>query len=251
MELSDILSEYGLSKKESEVYLALLELGPSPARSVARRAGVNRGTAYDVVKKLVDLGLATYYRKGKQHFAAEPPERLVDAIEEKQSKLQKLKVGITDKLPELKVLYQQQGGKPAIRVYEGTKGIKKILADVLATVSESDKKEYYVYSSATAKERQSIYKDFPEFNQKRIAAGIKVQTIALGEGGETAGLDERKQIGSNSKKSSATHEIIYAGKVAHIGLDNSGNPVGVIIENTGIYQTQKTIFESLWSKLKS
>lgn len=251
MELKDILCEYGLTNKESDVYMALLELGPAPARSIARRAGVNRGTAYDVVKKLVDQGLATYYRKGKQHFAAEPPERLIDAIEDKQSKLQRLKTGITDKLPELKALFQQNGGRPSIRVYEGSKGIKKLLSDVLSTLSNSETKEYYVYSSATAKERQSIYKDFPEFNQKRIAQGIKVQTIALGEGGETAGLDERKQIGTGSKKSSATHEIIYEGKVAQIGLDASGTPVGVIIENAGIYQTQRLIFAVLWKKLKS
>jgi len=250
MELKNILEEFGLSDKETNVYLALLELGPSPARAVSRRAGVNRGTAYDILRKLVDLGLASFYRKGKQHFAAEPPERLVEAVEDKQTKLQRLKVNITEKLPELKTLFVQQGGKPTIRVYEGSKGVKKILEDVLNTLSNNQIKEYYVYSSSTAKDRQTVYQDFPQFNEKRIQKGINVRTISLGEGGGLSGLDKRKSLGGLERKSHATHEIIYGGKIAHIGLDSSGTAFGVIVENTDIFETQKVIFESLWGKIK-
>jgi HTH-type transcriptional regulator, sugar sensing transcriptional regulator len=249
MELKGILEEFGLSDKESLVYLSLLELGPSPARAVARKSGVNRGTAYDILKKLVDLGLTSFYRKGKQHFVAEPPERLIEAVEDKQTKLQRLKVNIVEKLPELKTMFVQQGGKPSIRVYEGSKGVKKILEDVLNTVAELQLKEYYVYSSSTAKERELIYKDFPNFNDKRIQKAINVKTISLGEGGELSGLDARRWIGGKSK-SNATHELIYAGKIAHIGLDSLGSAFGVIVENGGIYETQKLIFERLWERMK-
>lgn len=246
MDLKHILEEYGFSEKETNLYLALVELNVAPARVIARRAGVNRGTAYDILKKFVDQGLVSFHQKGKQHFAVESPEKLIEALEDRQTRLQRLKMNISDKLPELKIMFQRQGGRPAIKLYEGTKGIKKILDDLLRSVSESDKKEYYVYSSATSQQRSGIYKDFPEFNKKRIEKGIKVQTIALGQGGETAGLDERKQLKAPLKETEATHELIYAGKVAHIGLDKAGAPVGVIIENAGIYETQKMIFESLW-----
>lgn len=250
MEITAILEEFGLSAKEIEVYLSLLELGPSPARAVARKSGVNRGTAYDILRKLVELGLASFYRKGKQHFTAEQPERLIDAVEEKQSRLQKLKLNITDKLPELKAMFVQQGGRPTIRVYEGSKGVKKILEDVLHTLSEMQHKEYYVYSSSTAKERQTVYHDFPLFNERRKEKGINVKTISLGEGGELSGLDERKWLNTNKNKSGATHEIIYGGKIAHIGLDSSSAAFGVIVENKDIYETQRIIFEQLWTKLK-
>jgi HTH-type transcriptional regulator, sugar sensing transcriptional regulator len=249
MELKDILTEFGLTEKETTIYLSLLELGPSPARAVARKSGVNRGTAYDILKQLVNLGLASFYRKGKQHFAAEPPERLIDAVEDKQTELQRLKINISEKLPELKTLYVQQGGRPSIRVYEGSKGIKKILEDILSTVGEQKIKEYSVYSSSTEKERLSIYKDFPQFNQKRIEKKINVRTISLGQGGETVGLDERKWLKGESDRQTSTHEIIYGNKVAHIGLDHTGNPFGVIIENQGIFESQRLVFENLWKKL--
>lgn len=250
MDLKAILEEFGLSDKESVVYLALLELGPAPARGVARKAGVNRGTTYDILKKLVDLGLTSFYRKGKHHFVAEPPERLIEAVEDKQTKLQRLKVSITEKLPELKTMFVQQGGKPSIRVYEGSKGVKKILEDVLNTVGEQEQKEYYVYSSATAKDREAIYADFPAFNEKRIEKNINVKTLSLGLGGELSGLDARKWLNTTKNKSSTTHELIYGGKIAHVGLDSSGSAFGVIVENEGIYETQKLIFEKLWDRLK-
>ncbi len=248
MDLKQILTEYGLSEKEILVYISLLELGPTPARAVARKSGINRGTAYDILKKLVELGLASFYRKGKQHFAAEPPERLIEAVEDKQTKLQRLKLNITEKLPELKSLFVQQGGRPTIRVYEGTKGVKKILEDILNTLSEHKDKEYYVYSSATEKDRQIIYTDFPAFNAKRIEKGIKVKTISLSEGGELSGMDERKWLKTDKNKTRATHELMYGGKIAHIGLDSSGNAFGVIVENQDIYNMQKQIFEFTWKK---
>jgi hypothetical protein len=71
----------------------------------------------------------------------------------------------------------------------------------------------------------------------------------LGEGGKLAGLDERKQMPAEKKNLKATHEIIYAGKVAHISIDSNEEPVGVVIQNDAIYQTQKIIFEYNWSKL--
>src|SRR4029077_6577186 len=108
---------------------------------------------------------------------------------------------------------------------------------------------YYLYSSATAKERKNVYEAMPDFSKKRIAKKISVKIISLGEGGQLAGLDERKQMPTQGKDIKSTHEIIYAGKVAHLGLDDKENPVGVVIQNEAVYETQKLIFEFNWSKL--
>src|SRR5581483_10275157 len=97
-------------------------------------------------------------------------------------------------------------------------------------------KTYYLYSSATVKERKNVYEDMPDFSKKRIAKKISVKIISLGEGGKLAGLDERKQMPFGGKDIKSTHEIIYAGKVAHLELDEKDNPVGVVIQNEAIYQ---------------
>ena len=110
-------------------------------------------------------------------------------------------------------------------------------------------KSYYLYSSATAEHRKNVYGAMPDFSEKRIKKGIKVKIISLGEGGQLAGLDERKQMPVNSKGIKKTHEIIYAGKVANIGIDRSLEPVGWITQNDEMYQMKRLMFEFTWSKL--
>ena len=250
MEIQVILKNFGLSEKEIAVYLALVEQGPSSVREVSAKSKVNRGTAYDILKSLMNIGIVSYYNKeSKQYFIAEPPEKLLTAIDQKKEDLDEVRGHIEQSLPLIKTLFEKQGGKPTVKLYEGAKGIKLILEDVLDEVAKQAEKEYYLYSSSTAKDRKSVYEAMPDFSKKRIAKNISVKIISLGEGGQLAGLDERKQMPTGGKDIKSTHEIIYAGKVAHLGLDEKDNPVGVVIQNDAIYETQKVIFEYNWEKL--
>lgn len=248
MEIKHYLKKLGFSDKEMAVYAALLTLGPSPVRSVAGEAGVNRGTAYDVLKNLIKQGLVSHYQtKTHQHFIAEPLEKLVDFMEEKEHLLRELKQQAKSDMPALKSLYEKKGGRPLVKLYEGKRGIKTILEDVLVSLEKSRIKVYFVYSASNV--RKNVHDAMPDFSQVRIKKGIRVKTIALGSGGQLFGLDERKWMQLPEKDLKPVYEIIYAGKVAHISLDNTANPVGVVIEDREIFETQKMIFEFNWEKL--
>jgi sugar-specific transcriptional regulator TrmB len=250
MEIQVILKNFGLSEKEIAVYLALIELGPSSVRETSVKSKVNRGTTYDILKALIALGVVSYYNKeSKQYFVAEEPEKLLTAIDQKKEDLQEVRESISENLPLIKILFEKQGGKPIVKFYEGSKGVRQIFEDVLEEVAAVKDKTYYLYSSATAEHRKNVYGAMPDFSEKRIKKGIKVKIISLGEGGQLAGMDERKQMSIGKTDLKATHEIIYAGKVAHISIDSNGEPVGVVIQNEEIYHMQKIIFEFNWSKL--
>lgn len=243
-----MLKKIGLSDKEALVFEALMELGPSPVKEVARRAKVNRGTAYDVLKSLSGQGLISHYEtKTHQHFVAEPPQKLLRVVEEKQESLKLIKNEIKEDLPEIESLYKKRGGRPIVKLYEGKNGIRTILEDVLSVMEKSKQKVYYVYSSSTV--RKNVYEAMPDYSKKRIAKKIRVKTIALGNGGQLFGLDERKWMQLPEAGLKPVYELIYAGKVAHISLDNSASPVGVVIEDREIFETQKMIFEFNWGKL--
>lgn len=247
MTIQTVLKSYGLSDKEVAVYTALLELGPSPVRAIAVKSEVNRGTTYDILKSLMAEGLVSYFNKAtKQYFSVEPPEKIITALAAKQDKLEQVKRQVTESLPDLKSLYEREGGKPQVRLYEGAGGVRQILEDVLLSVGAGKDRFYYVYSAATV--RHNVHLAMPDFSKRRIKQKIKVQTIALGAGGQLMGLDERKWM-VQKEEFKATYELIYAGKVAHISLDVAGSPVGVVIENVDIYTTQKAIFQKLWSAL--
>src|ERR1700722_8623776 len=204
MEIQVILKNFGLSEKEISVYLALIELGPSSVRDISAKSKVNRGTSYDILKSLISLGIVSYYNKeSKQYFIAEPPEKLLSAIDQKKENLDEVRGHIEESLPLIKTLFEKQGGKPSVKLYEGSKGIQQILEDVLS----SGEQEYYLYSASTAADRKNVYEAMPDFSKKRIAKNIKVKIISLGEGGRLAGLDERKQMPTQDKDIKSTHEI--------------------------------------------
>lgn len=250
-----ILKKLNLSDKEAAVYLKLLQYGAVSVRSLAEVSGLNRGTTYDILKKLQEAGLASYYHhETKQRFVAEDPERLLKLARDKETELSEVKSKIIELIPELKSLQDKDGGKPTVKFYEAKAGIKLILEDLLSVMEKQKKdeseyspsgREYYIFSATNASD--DINNAYPDFTKKRIRKKIRVKAIALAKGGKTHGFDERRWLGV--REESATFIIIYAGKCAFISRDAKAMPIGVIIENKTIYETQKIIFLRLWEKL--
>ena len=240
-----ILKKIGLNDKEIKVYLSLLEYGAVSIRGLADITGLNRGTVYDILKKLQNQGLASYYHKEKkQQFVAEEPEKLLKIINDKTEKLQKAKNSLKELIPELSSLKDKGPDKPVTKFYEGKPGIKFILEDLLSTVLKDN--EYYIYSATNASD--DLNNAYPNFTRDRIKKKIHVKAISLAKGGTLSGLDERRWLGTEDE--SATFIIIYSNKCAFISRDARNQPVGVIIENKMIYETQKKIFLQLWKLLK-
>lgn len=241
------LLKLGLSEKEALIYLTLLSHGPSSVRKLAGISGINRGTAYDCLKALKERGLVSFFNEeSKQCFVAEDPARLQELVVTKQSELERSKASLDEMIPELRSLHDRGADKPVSRYYEGSQGIRAILLDVLDSVSSSSTKEYAVYSSASVREA-GLYDLFPDYTEERVRQGITVKTISLGPGGEHADLSERRWI--NAVAGTPTYLLLYAGKCAFISLHASHTLVGVIIENPGVYATQKLLFDELWKTL--
>lgn len=241
----NLLKKLGFSDKYARVYLALLRLGPSSVRNLAESCELNRGTTYDALKWLQDQGVVNFYKKdSKQHFVAEDPDKLHKMISNQRDELDTVDKQLDRMIPELQALHSKGGERPVARYYS-KKELSQILEDVLETCEQSDEKEYRIYSAVGL--REYLYEDFKTFSDVRIAKGIGVKVIAMGEGGELRGLDERKWLESSTE--TPTYIILYPGKSAYISLNAQGEAVGVVIENDGVYNTQKTIFDSLWGKL--
>ncbi len=242
-----ILMELGLGQKEARVYIALLKEGPSSVRQMAAATGLNRGTVFDLLKSLQTNGLARYYNeKTRQYFVAAPPEKLRELAEERSRAVVRANAALDNLVPELESLYDNGDKHPAARMYEGLDGVRTILEDILETMATEPEKEYYVYSSSAVRDA-GLYASFPDYTAERIAAGVAVKTIALGSHGSTAGLDERKWI--KAIEGTPTYILIYGGKVAYIFLAKTGELMGLIMENRGLFTTQKLLFMELWNRL--
>ena len=110
--IQNTLQHLGYSEKEARIYLALLELGTSPASTIARFLSENRITIYSVLKVLVKKGLILESKKNTiQVYTALAPEIL---IEQERSKYEQLK----NSLPELLSLMNTHTTKPRVTFYE-------------------------------------------------------------------------------------------------------------------------------------
>lgn len=242
---TELLKKLGFSDKAVVIYLTLLQRGPSSVRELAEVSGINRGSVYDALKWLQEEDLVTYYKTDtKQHFVAEHPQKLLDVLALREQDLKRNEHALRGAIPELLALRNNGAERPIARYYDQS-ALRAILEDVLESCEQSDELLYRIYSPAGI--REYLYDDFPSFSDARIGKGIRVQVIALGAGGETRGLDERKWLGKAPED--PTYIIIYPGKTAYISLDQHRAPIGVVIENSGVASTQAIIFDTLWEAL--
>lgn len=240
------LEALGLTGKELDVYVGLLRLGSAPLRKIAEEVDLNRGTAYDALKRLLDLGLVSWVdAKTHRYFTGEDPHKLRGLATRREVAAQEARVALDELLPELEAVLGSSEHRPAVRYYEGESGVRDILEDVLAVTERAESKTYRIYSSATL--RDLVASAWPAFTKTRIRRGIRVRAISLGEGGTTAGLDERKWL--TKKTSAPTYIFIYNGKTAYVAADEKKRLFGAIIADAAIAGTQTFIFDALWEQL--
>lgn len=241
------LQQLGLDKRQIDVYEALLRLGPASIRDIASESGINRGTTYEILKQLATKGIVSYFPKGKRRvFQAEDPERLLSLGESKQQALSVAMEQLRKEvIPALKSS-QTQFSPGNVRFYEGDDGVELVLRDILDSTAAEPERGYAVISTKTL--REHLYRPFPNFTKQRVARGIKVRVIAMGEGGDEAEFAERKWLPADAS-ADASYIAIYPPKVAMITLADHNYPVVIIIDSTAIASTQQILFDTLWKLL--
>ncbi len=121
------LIPFGLTEKESEVYLALLNLGSANLYNVAQKTGINRITLPDVLDSLLSKKLIRVSIIGKRKFfVPEAPEVIKQLLKDKVTSFDSL-------LPQLLMEMNKGSVKPKMEYYEGVEGIKKVFRDSLST----------------------------------------------------------------------------------------------------------------------
>lgn len=238
MNLQNVLTNIGLSEKESRVYLATLEIGPSPASEIALRAKLNRVTTYDILEKLIEQGFILNHAKNKiRLYHAIDPDTVRQNIRQHY-------LDFKGALPELRRL-NGTTYIPRIRYYEGIEGVKKVYTDTL-----NSKTEILNYADS-----KSIREHWPSYDNDYVKERVKRHIYLRG----IAPLDEQgKKVAAENEKNhreirlvkagpySFSNEInIYDDKVSIISFGKK-EVVGLIIESAEISSTQRAIFMMAW-----
>lgn len=121
------LQEYGLSEKEAKIYLTALELGSSPASTIARRSVINRVTTYTILNDLKRKWYVNEITKyDTKYYNTISPDVLLKQLEQKYESFK-------DKVPDLLALADNFWNKPKIQFFEGVSWLKNLYNEILKT----------------------------------------------------------------------------------------------------------------------
>ncbi len=133
--ITEKLRKLGLSEKETKLYMALFEIGSGVVTSIAKRAGINRSTAYVLLESLSRRGLVSVSeRSGVQTFSPAPGKLVEIAEAQLKDAAELLKTGkelVSDfeKVP----LSQKAEGKIRVNVFNGIEGAKLVRKGIEST----------------------------------------------------------------------------------------------------------------------
>lgn len=222
-----------------------LENGPATIAKLAQKSGLKRGTIYEFLGEMLEKGLLEMTILGKRKlYTGVEPKKLQKIIERQKEILENL-------IPDLSLLTAGCSAKPKIKFYEGKEGLLKAYYEILDLPVGSE-----VLGFATF---EGIYNLFPKsavdsYIKKRVAKRIKEKLIIPSdEFAQNHSADNKNEMRETimipKNKFSISSEInIYQNKVAITSLGEE--KVAVIIESQQMADTQRAIFNLLWSSLR-
>jgi len=233
------LRAIGLSEQEIKVYLASLGLGSATVNQIAKESGVFRTYCYDILKSLMEQGLVNYVIKsGVKYFETAEPEKLVEILREREQEVRNI-------LPELKLLRESTKEKPGVEFYEGKEGIKTIHEDIIR-----EKPNEVVVCGNTQKHLEVMEWYFSRYVHERVENKIRARVITERSGAsEDVKKNEKKELRQTRffprMFSSPVIKYVYKDKVALISMKK--NPIGIIIKDQALAESELFTFEMLWA----
>ncbi len=239
------LLQLGFSPKEAALYLAALELGEaSPVSTIAKRANINRTTAYDLLQQLTTRGLIlTSDHKGYRSYQALDPSKLVAHLKEESLKYARLSKEAERLLPELQTHYHALTDRPRVYFYEGIAGLMRVYEETL-----SSKGEILAYA-CSQENALTIPGYFPRYYKRRTERNISIRAIFpdTPEDHKRQAMDAlelRTSVILPKGKFDITPEInIFNDKIM---IADWREKFGIIIESKEISNAMRQIFELAW-----
>lgn len=244
----DLLIDIGLTKSETAVYFALLELGSSTTGPIIKKAGIASGKAYLILDKLILKGLVTHVIKsGKKNYQAKDPERLLDYLKDKEQELKEKEEKLKQIIPKLKERYEQEKYKQIAEVYEGIKGFKTFYDWALKELKKGDCIDI-IGVPREANEKFQAY--LINWNKRRIESGIKMRILYNHDSKEFGKLREKMKLTEvrYMKQHLETPAWIDIFQDYVVTINVHGNPVCFLIKSKESAESYKKYFDILWKQ---
>ena len=239
------LERLGLNKNEAKVYYTLLTKGEATAQELVKSMGVYRNIVYDNLEKLMEKGLVSFITEGtKRKFIAEKPTAIIDFLESKKQELNKEISTAQELIPHISQILNSHKSKQNVLVFKGISGFKKILAEIV----QSKESWCIGITNESVKILGETY--WKNYNQKKKETKTEEWLLWNSDFKNTViGVNKKSHHRILPKElDQVTEIIIYDNKVAIMVY--TFDPIVIVIENKGIFETYKKHFDFLWKLSK-
>lgn len=244
-----VLEDIGLTKGETKVYLALLDLGQSTTGDIVKKSGVSTSKVYKILDKLIEKGLASYILKRKvKHFKVADPSKILDYLEEKERTLESRKKEITELLPALKIKQKLAAIEQEAEIYEGMEGLRTVFDDIINTLEKNDTQ--LVFGAGAGAQENRYLSFFHLFHKRRERKGIKAKII----------FNEDVRGKFKSQEESPLVKVKYLPQTTPAAINIYGNktiialltekPIAIVIKSKEITNSFRSYFEIMWQIAK-
>jgi HTH-type transcriptional regulator, sugar sensing transcriptional regulator len=241
------LQEIGLSDKEAQVYMALLQVDAASVISLAEKTKIKRPTVYVVLETLAKKGLVSETTIGKKtHYQAEPPDRLKTFVERQKIILEEHERRLDDIIPQIKSIQRESGERPIVKFYEGKEGIISITEDTYN--EDPDGSEAYLIYSKDLLDEIFASGELDKYRKKRVGKKVKSKVLYNYSKGERPSDETGTRIKVDEKKYPFTCDIsIYKDKVRISILGKSLS--SIFVRSQDLADTLRSLFNLAFDNL--
>lgn len=244
-EILQNLELFGLSNTEARVYVSVLKLQNANVSTIAKKANINRTTAYAILDKLENIGLVSKCIRNKTIvYKASSPTKLFDIINDK-------KTAINSIFPLLNTLYEANT-RQSISFYESKEGFKTVFNMIL-----NEAKELCIFGDG-----RSFYYAIPGYTSSYMKEMIKRNIrskIILIENEHNITTAKNLYFGKDKKSELIEMRLLpkcynvnhggfnlFNNKTIFYSLDNQY--ITLLIENKTITNLIHVVFNILWNE---
>lgn len=202
------LQEIGLSEKEAQIYLALLQVDKDSIQDIAKKTNINRTTVYPVLESLNKKGLVSEVPDGKKTlYQAAAPERLETFVERQKVLLAEKSKRLKDIIPELKGIQRTEGERPIIKFFEGRDGVVSAYEEFYSSLNDTEQEGYLIYNRDLLNETYTP-EELEQFYQIRAKKKVTPVSIYNNKIGDHTFLTPGKRTRLDSEKYPISADIV-------------------------------------------
>ncbi len=238
------LKSVGLTDKEASIYISLLELGPQAASVIARKVKLPRSSTFFQLDSLAEKGFVKKDIKASvQYFSAISPEDLKNVLKRNQQRVANQLEALEGLIPELNNLRSAFLPESKVSYFEGVEGICKMIDLQI----ETEEPMYFISAHRLHPEIRRYIRE--HFAPGRKGKKHKSQLIIANHEDardyvEKYEKDVSEWVGFvEADKAGFESTIVIYGDVIHLISTQEQDLVGIMIENTYLAKTMKSVFD--------